>query len=191
MNLAITGRHLDITDALREQLLGKLGRLDRYKLEFITANAVASVERGRHRLEINLRNRDGFTFTTDVVSGDMYANIDLGIEKLEKQIRKYKEKSRSHLARSKQQAEQRTASRTVFSLELPDAEEKPEPAGDAPDQTIIFEEKIDLLPMSVNEAILQMETIDRAFWLFLNEDYRLSVIYKRRDGQYGLIVPEL
>ncbi|HNW92776.1 MAG TPA: HPF/RaiA family ribosome-associated protein, partial [bacterium] len=163
-----------------------------HKIEFSAVSAVASIERERHCLEVTMRGSDGFTYSASAITGDLYSSIDPVVEKLEVQLRRYKEKLTSHSPRQKRDYA-KTASRKVLGSPVagvvpPPAEDNE--ADDKPD-AIIFEEKIELIPMSVDEAIEQFEALERPFWLFLNEDYKLNVLYRRHDGHYGLIEPEL
>lgn len=194
MKVSLTGRRLDISDAFRKELEQKLDKLTRYKIDFTSAVAVASIERERHCLEVTLRGNDGFTFAASASTGDLYSSIDPVVEKLEGQVRRYKDRMASHSPRVKKDFA-KTASRKMLAGPVPDYGKPPAaPADDANGEkrdTIIYEEKIELVPMSVEEAMHQMEVLERAFWLFLNEDYKLNVLYRRQDGHYGLIEPEL
>ena len=195
MKVSLTGRRLEISDAFRTELAQKLDKLTRYKIDFTTVTAVASIERERHCLEVTLRASDGFTFAASASTGDLYSSIDPVVEKLENQLRRYKDRMSSHSPRVKRDYA-KTASRMVLAAPLPDSPAPKAKAGAAAEaeekqDAIIFEEKIELVPMSVEEAMQQLESLERQFWLFLNEDYKLNVLYRRHDGHYGLIEPEL
>lgn len=192
MKVSLTGRRLNISEAFRNELEQKLDKLSRYKIDFTAVSAVASIERERHCLEVTLRAADGFTFAASAGTGDLYSSIDPVVEKLENQMRRYKDRMSSHSPRVKRDYA-RTASRLVLAGPLPAAPPAPDRKAEEEEKQdeIIFAEKIELVPMSVDEAIHQMEALERHFWLFLNEDYKLNVLYRRQDGHYGLIEPEL
>lgn len=186
MNLVIRGNNLVITDALRDFIKKKVGRLTRY-FEGEAPNeghVTLSVEKDEHKVEVTIPF-PGVFVRAEESSNDMYASVDLVMEKLERQIRKYKTKVnrkfrydgslRTQLMEEVSQAKQ--ASATL---------EQEEEIGE-----IVRFKRFSLKPMDTEEAILQMELLGHSFFVFTNAaTNQVNVIYKRRDGKYGLIEPE-
>ncbi|RMG67846.1 MAG: ribosome-associated translation inhibitor RaiA [Nitrospirae bacterium] len=172
MNVKIYGRHLEITPALRDYAESKVRKFDRYFPNITEANITLSVEKYRHKAEIQLRV-NGVMIQAEAVTGEIYASIDEVVEKLDRQIKKYKGKITSH----------RKENRTVQPQQGETVEETPE-------IRIIKRKKFAMKPMTVDEAAMQMELLDKDFFVFTNaETEQINVIYRRKDGDFGLIEP--
>lgn len=176
MKFEYTGRHIDVTPALRSHVEEHFERIDHlFNGQATNAHVIIEVERGRHRSEIivNWRN-DVLTATTSV--DDMYQSLSQTIGKIEKQALKIKNKviDKSHRA-------EKTAVVTAENEEI-----KPVPRGNR----IINEKRYSVKPMSVEEAALYLDDLKNEFLVFRNaETNRVAVIYKRKDKNYGLIEP--
>ncbi len=172
MNIIVTGRHLEITPALKNYAEKKITRFDRYLSNISEAVVTLSVEKYRHKVEVLLKV-NGVLIQAEGITGDVYSSIDEVAEKLERQIKKYKEKLVSH-----RKSEGKTG---TISLEAAAAPE---------DGRIIKNKRFELKPMSPDEAAMQMELLDKDFFVFTNDNSgEINVIYKRRDGNFGLIEP--
>jgi len=172
MNIIVTGRHLEITPALKSYAEEKVGKFERYLSDISEAVVTLSVEKKyRHKAEVLLRV-NGVLIQAEGVTAEVYASIDEVSEKLERQIKKYKEKLvtyRKGGARATESAEKAPAAETG---------------------TIIKNKRFDLKPMSPDEASMQMELLDKDFFVFINDiSSDVNVIYRRRDGNFGLIEP--
>ncbi|NLJ78685.1 MAG: ribosome-associated translation inhibitor RaiA [Tissierellia bacterium] len=175
MKLNFTGRNIDVTEALKNITIKKLGRLEKYFKKELEASVNYSVEKNREIIEVTI-NLPGTLLRAEESSDDMYASIDRAVDVLEGQIRKYKTK----LQRRYQNGE------TIRFENIPSIEQKMD---DGPQ--IVRTKRFDMKPMDEEEAILQMELLGHNFFLFMNaETDTLGVLYKRRDGNYGLIEPE-
>ncbi len=176
MKLIFTGTNMEITDALKEIAEKKFGKLDKYFEEDVEANVTFSVEKERQILEVTI-NLPGTILRAEEASDDMYATIDRVIDILERQIRKHKTKLQ------KRYQDGRTIRfENIPPLTKEEKEEKPK---------VVKTKRFDMKPMNVEEAILQMELLRHNFFMFLNaESDDLNVLYKRNDGNYGLIEPE-
>ncbi|HHV38895.1 MAG TPA: ribosome-associated translation inhibitor RaiA [Tepidimicrobium sp.] len=175
MKLSFTGRNIEVTEALKNITTKKLGRLEKYFQKELEGSVNFSVEKNREIIEITI-NLPGTLLRAEESSDDMYASIDKAVDVLEGQIRKYKTK----LQRRYQNGE------TIRFENIPSLEEKDD---DGPE--IVRIKRFDMKPMDEEEAILQMELLGHNFFLFMNaETDSLGVLYKRRDGNYGLIEPE-
>ncbi len=190
MNLVIRGNNLVITDALRDFIKKKVGRLAKY-FEGEAPNeghVTLSVEKDEHKVEVTIPF-PGVFVRAEESSDDMYASVDLVMEKLERQIRKYKTKVnrkfrydgslRAQFMEGVSQADQVSAT-------LEQEQDQKEEIGE-----IVRFKRFSLKPMDTEEAILQMELLGHNFFVFTNAaTNQVNVIYKRRDGKYGLIEPE-
>jgi len=184
MNIEITGRHIDITPAIRDFTSGKLSKLDRWIDDVTEVHVILSVEKHRHIAEIVVKARQ-HTFTGTDETGDMYASIGNAVDKIEKQARRLKDKwtARRKHARSTHDVAALTES----------GEDNPGDNGagmDGPPRIIrstVGKKK----PMSVEDAALELAESDLEFLVFRDaSSQRIGVLYRRRDGHLGLIEPE-
>lgn len=167
MNIIVNGRHLEITEALRNYAVEKIGKFEKYLSNINEAIVTLSVEKYRHKAEVLLKV-NGVMIQAEGTTGEVYSAIDGVVEKLEKQVMKYKEK-----LQAKRKGEKRT------SAQAPVEEER---------GRIIKHKKFDMKPMSPEEAVHQMELLDKDFFVFVNDATEsISVVYRRKDGNYGLI----
>ncbi len=174
MKLNFAGKNMEVTEALKEVTSKKLKRLDKYFNKDVEGNVVYSTERNWKILEITI-DLPGTILRAEEASDDMYAAIDKAVDVLERQIRKYK---------TKLQRRQQTGKTIRFENVMPLEEEKERPR-------IVRTKRFAMKPMSAEEAVLQMELLGHNFFVFRNaESEEVSVVYKRKDGNYGLIEPE-
>ncbi|MFZ5907655.1 MAG: ribosome hibernation-promoting factor, HPF/YfiA family [Nitrospirota bacterium] len=172
MNIIVTGRHLDITDALKTYVEKKVKRFDRYIANISEANVTLVVEKYRHKAEVLLKV-NGMLIQAEAITGDVYSSIDEVAEKLGRQIKKYKEKLVSH-----RKTEGKAGAKIT------------EAAAPREYGTIIKNKRFEFKPMSPDEAAMQMELLDKDFFVFTNDNSgEINVIYRRRDGNFGLIEP--
>ena len=178
MRIEITGRHIDITPAIRDFTEDKLKKLERWIDEILETHVVLSVEKHRHIAEIVLRARTR-TFTGTDATGDMYASIGNAADKIEKQARKLKDKFTGRRKHSRPAA--RTAS-------LPEESRD----GDGAEPRRIIRVPVDTKkPMSIEDAALFLAETEQEFLVFREaRSQRISVLYRRRDGHLGLIEPD-
>jgi putative sigma-54 modulation protein len=172
MNIIVTGRHLEVTPALKTYAEKKVQKFDRYLSNISEAVVTLSVEKYRHKVEVLLKV-NGVLIQAEGITGDVYSSIDEVAEKLDRQIKKYKEKLISH---RKSEAK---AGSVETETEIP-----------AEIGRIIKNKRFELKPMSPDEAAMQMELLDKDFFVFTNDNSGdINVIYRRRDGNFGLIEP--
>jgi putative sigma-54 modulation protein len=175
MDITVTFRHLESTDALRDYAREKVSRIKKYVGSPADVAVVLSLEKHRHQAEITL-NTNGITVNARDVTEDMYAAIDLAVDKLARQVKKHKEKHKDHKPGI------RTARYNIVSSE---------PVLPAQGERIIKTESIFIKPMSIDEAIMQIDVINNDFLVFTNaQTQKVNVLYRRRDGYLGLIEPE-
>ena len=187
MKLDITGRHIDITPAIRDFTRDKLAKLERWIDDVMEAHVVLCVEKHRHQAEIVIKGRH-HTYTGTEETGDMYVSIGNVVEKIEKQARRLKEKA---VARRKHA---RSAKEAVQMIPVP-----PEPStnGGRPAEPqagrprVIRNGAYRMKPMSREDAVLEFQDSDREFLVFRDaRSQRIKVMYRRKDGNLGLIDPE-
>ena len=170
MKITITGRKIDITEGLKSYATKKLLKLDKFFSDESTAQVTLSVQKDDHIIEITVYH-EGMIFRAEVRDSDMYACIDRVIDVLERQIRKQKTKLEKKLKSG--------------------AFDAPVDFGNYDEETefkIVKTKKYENKPMSVDEAILQMNLLGHEFYIFNNSETNdKEVVYKRKDGNYGLI----
>jgi putative sigma-54 modulation protein len=181
MNVTVTFRHLQPTDALRDYAQTKIGRLERYLHRPMGAHVILSVLKKNHRAEISL-SANGTSLFADEETSDLYSAIDLALDKIERQVKKLNQKRKEHQAEPHPLAEAATLRLQVLAPDRLDEHGAP---------AIIRTRQIPAKPMSVEEAVMQMDLTNNEFFVFRSaEGSGLSVIYRRRDGNYGLIDSE-
>lgn len=172
MKIIVNGRHLEITPSLKNYAEEKVKKFERYLSDISEAVVTLSIEKYRHKAEVLLKV-NGVLIQAEGITGEIYSSIDEVSEKLERQVKKYKEKLVSH--------RKGTAKTTGASAESPLAAEG---------GMIIKNKRFELKPMSPDEASMQMELLDKPFFVFLNDiSGDINVIYRRQDGNFGLIEP--
>lgn len=182
MQIIITGRHLEVTNALREYVTTKIEKLEKY-LSIVEVHVILSVEKYRHLAEVTIQAKRT-TLHGQEETGDMYQAIDVVIDKIEKQIKKRKEKIVSRKAKKLP----KSLGESVDNLSEPAEPSLKEKSTTPP--RIIREENFAVKPMSLNEATLQMGLSPDNFLVFFNhETNQINVLYRRDDGNYGLIEP--
>lgn len=170
MNIIVNGRHLEITQALKSYSEDKIGRFEKYLSNISEAVVTLSVEKYRHKAEVLLKV-NGSMIQAESVTGEIYSAIDEVVEKLEKQVVKYKEKLKDYRKGEKKSAEPFSEAGTEKGR-------------------IIKQKRFDMKPMMPEEAVHQMELLDKDFFIFTNESSgHINVVYLRNDGNYGLIEP--
>ncbi len=174
MRITVSGKNMDVTDALRSTVNKKMGKLDKYFNKDLELKATVSVEKNRHIFEVTIPF-NGTILRSEEVTDDMYTSIDKAVDVLERQIRKHKTK-----------LEKRYYS--GGSIKFENITQLPE---EDKDSKIVKTKKFAIKPMDEEEAVLQMELIGHSFFVFRNaETNEVNVVYRRKDGNYGLIEPE-
>lgn len=203
MQLNITFRQFGSSDALKEYAKEKVERVNKYLDRAGEAHVVLSLERHLHHAEITIHS-GSWVLRGREKSEDMYASIDLAMDKIEAQLRKYKEKIKNHHGRDRVHHRQNLVNQfkvrhKVFELpeELQQAEAPAaEPASSAPAASpaepatrIVRTAEITVRPMSVDEAVMQMNLMNQDFYVFQHATtHEVCVVYRRKeDGQFGLI----
>lgn len=173
MKVTLITKNIELTPALKDMVEKKVSKLDKYFEGNVEAKATLTVQKNRHKVEVVIPF-NGVLLRAEEITDDMYKSIDRVEEKLERQIRKQKTK-----------LSKRINNQLKFS----------EIATDNFDEDyegeLVKTKKFAVKPMNVDEAILQMELIGHNFFVYKDADTNnVSVLYKRKDGNYGLLEPE-
>ena len=189
MQFSVTFRHMDATEALKSYAKEKLSRIRKYLPDPIAVHVVMSTERHMHRADVNVQLHNGIKVAGHEITGDMYSAIDLVMDKIERQVRRYKDKLRAHKGRSNLGAVTWTHSVMVEAADLDDEASAEAQAVGPPGPAVVKKtEKFHADPMPVAGAIMQMNLLDEQFLVFRSEETGgVSVVYRRDDGSYGLI----
>ena len=179
MQVTMTFRHMEQSDALKAYAEEKLERVTKYIDSPINVQVYFSVEKKiRHIVEIVI-NSKGISTKASEATHDMYAAIDAVIDKIERQLVRYKEKIKAHKPNGDEHGRQ--LSKKIFEAESIDA---------STDSVVIKTTTETAKPMSVEEAVMQMDLLHKDFIVFTDADSsEINVLYRRKDGNYGLIEP--
>jgi putative sigma-54 modulation protein len=172
MRISVVGRNYEVNDAVHRYLEERLSRIRRHFDRVMDVNVVLATEKYRHRAEINI-NVNNVNMRGEEETGDMYSSIDLAVDKIDRQLR---------------QAPLREAELPTVTHELlePDAGEVEEH-----ERKVIRTERHMVKPMSLDEAVMQMDLNNADFYVFTNANTdRINVVYRRLDGNVGWIAPE-
>ena len=171
MQVMVTFRHVEPTEGLRQHAEEKVQRVRKYLRRPIEAHVTLTVEKQRHIAEVQL-SANHLNITATEETDDLYSAIDLAMSKIERQVQKHTAKYKEHKGPNNSAANALTAER------------------DRADATI-HTQRVAVKPMSVDEAVMQLKLQKNDFLLFTNAATdALSVVYRRKDGNYGLIEPE-
>ncbi len=191
MQLSTTFRHMDASQAVREYAADKLEKIRKYfNKDPISAHAVFSVERGFHHVaDLNITLPSGIVINAKETTEDMYSSIDLAAARIERQVRKWKDKIRDHKPHGGPSTSVREM---VITAEEVEPQPQPAVAPPAPPATpgynIIKDERFTARSMTVEDAVMQMNLLGDELLVFTDATSgRTVVLYRRKDGNYGLI----
>ena len=176
MKFIIIGKNIDVTPGLREAVESKLEKLERYFTPNTEIHVTLSVQKGHQKIEVTIPVKGGMV-RSEQESSDMYVSIDLVEEVIERQLRKYKNKL---VAREQEGGN--------FKQEFFEEDHKIEDSGEI---KIVRTKKFGFKPMYPEDACVQMELLGHDFYVFCNaESDEVNVVYRRKNGTFGLIEPE-
>ena len=174
MKFIIRGQKHEVTESIKSYIEEKIGKLDKYfeNPEELTATVVVRVRGKEQIVEVTVPSKK-VILRAEESNEDLYASIDLVSDKLERQIRKNKTKIRSKKSKANYES-------FIVDFEVEKEEEN--------ENLIVKRKELDTKPMSEEEAVLQMELVGHPFFIFKNATTdNISVVYKRKDGNYGII----
>ena len=181
MKFVFTDKKINLPNKVHAYAEKKVGKLDRYFKADAEAAIVFSVEKGRNNVELTIRS-GGTIIRVAESTSDMFATIDAAVSSVERRLRKNKSRLEKRL---RQDAFSRTVDVEELSSFVPESDEE--------EYRIVRTKKFPIKPMTVDEAVLQMELVGHTFFAFkdVGHDGRFCVVYKRNDGDYGLIEDEI
>lgn len=193
MELKIHARNVDVTSRLQEHVEKKVSKLDRYLPNIQEVRVDLAIEKRKQGIDqsiaqLTLRNQRGVILRAEEKrQPDIYAALDVALDKMYRQIQRYKGKRKPRGARYEDTVDWAAVEPVPVDqpADLEDVEEEAK-------LSIVRRKQIELVPMSEEEAIDQMELLGHNFFIFLNaETARVGVLYRREDGNYGVLEPEM
>ena len=177
MKVIVTGKNMNVTDALKDTIESKMQKLEKYFNKEAEARVTLSVEKERQIMEATIPI-SGSVLRAEESTIDMYNTVDNVVDKLDSQLRKHKTKLEKNRI---------SGYETIRFENIPNEE-----ASGSFEPRIVKTKRFPVKPMNHEEAILQMELVGHNFFVFANDETNeVNVIYKRRDGHYGLIEPDV
>ncbi len=189
--LTVYGKSVHVTEGMKNYLKEKLAKIERFHKHIMDIHVTMDIQRLEHTISILIK-LDHLQIKVAASSSDMYASIDEAVTRLQQKIRRWKERIQDHAAKSRSVVDMtvNVLRKPYNYLEEINAEiELQKKKDDMPH--IIDNEKIPLKMLTTQEAVMKMELSDDDFLLFKGEeDQKLKMIYRRPDGNYGLILPQ-
>lgn len=195
--ISVTGRNVHVTEPMKNYAIEKVSKIERFSNRIIDVQVIMDIQKLEQRVEIVLKV-DHIKIVSSGASANMYASIDIAVEKLERQLLKYRSRIRDHHAKGLPVVDM-----TVNVFSSPEEQEISDVNGDIDDETerrlvdkyrphnIVKKETMPLKILTKDEAIMKMELSGDTFLVFRGEeDKKLKVIYRRNEGNYGIIEPE-
>jgi putative sigma-54 modulation protein len=187
MQISTTFRHMEASPAVKDYAEERLDKIRKYfQRELLSAHAVFSVERNHnHTAEFSLTLPNGIVLQARETTEDMYSSVDLAAARIERQVRKWKEKIRTHKPHGGPSFSIRQAVIAPETFEPTTAEPSKDEIGKIP---VVRERTLEVRVMSVEDAAMQLNLMEKEFLVFTDVDTKtISVIYRRKDGNYCLI----
>ena len=173
MNIILSGKQINLSQKQKETIETKLSRLDKYFNQDVIVRATASQKKDKRSIEVTIPVSKS-VIRAEATDYDLYSAVDEVVSKLARQLRKYKTKLKTR------------GTETIRFENIDDSS-----LVETEEQKITKRKKFEFVPMSEEEACLQMEMVGHDFFVFINSDTEnVNVLYKRKDGNYGVIVPE-
>jgi len=177
MEITTTFRHMEPSEALKGYAEEKLAKVKKYIEESIVVHVFLTVEKIRHIADVTIAAK-GLTIKASEDSPDMYASLDAVADKIERQLRRFKERIKAH---KPSEARERQVHKSIVEAQGIE-ESKP---------VIIKAKSFSMKPMSVEEAVMQMELLHKDFLVYTEASTEIiNAVYRRKDGNYGVIAPQ-
>lgn len=192
-DIQITGRHINVTDSMKDYAMDKISKIERFMNRIIEVNVIMDIQKLDHRVEIILKTGN-VKIVSSACTTDMYVSIDQAVDKLEAQILRYKSKIQDHHAKGHAVLEMNvnviSPKEIEEDLELDEATLDRQTTERFKPHRVVKQETRPLKILTYDEAVMKMELSGDAFMLFKSEaDQKLKVIYRRNDDNYGIIEP--
>lgn len=180
MDITVRGKNIEVTPALRDYVEKKVGRITKYFSDVKDVHAVLFVKKSEQIIELTV-SVNSIILRAQESTNDMYTSIDLVVDKIERQLTKHKTKLNKKFRNAAEHAVNKFHSDLLPDLQF-----------DEEDFEVIRTKRFSIKPMTVEEAIMQMNLLSHDFFVYFDgEENAIRVVYKRSDGGYGLIAPEL
>lgn len=188
MQFSVVFRHMEPSDALKSYARERMDRVRKYMPDPIACHVAFSTERHNHRVDVSFQLHNGLTVAGHEITENMYSSIDLVIAKIERQVRKYKGKVEEQRQRP-HHVEPLPWSHSIVEEAFSHAQPTETPPDSNPNYTVEKTESFHAVPMSVADAIAQLNLAHATVLVFRSTeaDGRIAVVYRRDDGKYGLI----
>jgi len=178
MQISVSFRNVDPSDHLKSYAENRMARFKKYMEEPIEIHLVLSIQKFRHTADATI-SANGIKIKAQEETGDLYSAIDMVLDKIEKQIKRHREKIKEHKPEGKAKGQAKVKKR----VEEGESEE-----GESPQ--IVKTERVLIKPMDAEEASLQLKLSNSEFLVFTNsKTHLINVLYRRKDGNFGLIEP--
>ncbi len=188
MQIIFTGKRVDVTQGARSYAEGKLSKLARFFDHVQEVHVIESKLRNQHVVEVTLR-ANGTLIRAEERAVDFHAALDLVVDKLERQLSRYKER---FITRTRESLGGKKSAEVAPAPALTAAETAAPASPEDAAPTIVRTKRFAIKPMDPEEAAMEMELIGHDFYVFRNaESNEINVVYRRRDGNYGLIEPTI
>ena len=175
MKVTVIAKNIELTAALKEIVEKKINKFEKYFDPNVEARVTLSVQKTRHIIEVTIPF-NGIILRGEEVTSDMYKSLDLVVEKIDRQIRKQKT---------------RLSRRKAGSFKFAELSDSNKQIAVEDEGKLVRVKKFGVKPMNSEEAILQMDLLGHNFFVFQDADTsKVNVVYKRKDGDYGLLEPE-
>lgn len=177
MDVIVRGKNVELTQALKDHAIRKIRKLEKYfEHQPITAQAVLTVEKDRQIIEVTIPI-DGFLLRAEAETPDMYSSVDMVVDKLERQHRKFKtRRDRRYATQVRGMTHALAAQQDIVPHDGP---------------SLVRRKRFPGKPMDLDEALMQMDLLGHDFFVFRNaESDAMNVLYRRKDGDYGLLEPQ-
>lgn len=196
-NISVTGRHVQITDSMKDYAIEKIAKIERFSSRIIDVNVIMDIQKLQQRVEIILKINN-ITIRSTATSDNMYISIDMAVDKLGAQLRRYKRRLQDHQAKGLKEVDM-----TVSVVQQGSDEELADINDDIEEQNsrelidryrpakVVSQETMSLKLLDTEEAIMRLELSGDSFLLYRSvEDMQLKLIYKREDGHFAIVEPE-
>lgn len=179
MRVEFLGKNMQVSDSMKERVIEKLGKFDKYFQSDVLASVSFSHIRTQQTCEITVSLKHDAYLRVEETTHDMYNSIDKAIDKLERQVRKHKTALRNRYVTND----------SIRYAEISDVQPD-EHHEEEPEIEIVRTKNFPIKPMDAQEAVMQMRLLGHNFFVFLNgESEQVNVVYQRKNGGYGLIEP--
>jgi len=194
MHITVTGKQMDVGDALRGHVEDRLSdAVVKYFDRPVDAGVIFARDRHEFRADATVHLSTGLVAKAHGQHSDVYAALEQAVERIEKQLRRYKRRLKDHHQKREQPIEAYDAPSYVLASQDDSADETPQTEGEGGDQPVIIAEmKTPIKTLTVGEAVMQLELAHAPFLMFKNDvNGRLNIVFQRDDGNVGWIDPAL